>query len=276
MLQRALLRRRGTPVGTPLRDIYAEENDATRPVSATTFFGTEMEVVLPELVACEIHRHGVIEAGVTALFIEVVRPGTVVYDVGAHLGYYSLLAAALGGRVHAFEPSAETLPILARNVGNGVTIAPVGLWNEDTTLYLKDFGRAHSAVNTFVSPKDERVPGPRATYPVNVITLDRYAKDSRDVPDLIKIDAEGAELAVLQGARDTIDRARPLITMEIGDTAMQTTSRRAIDFAVRLGYVVYDLTDHGLRNHVLQKSYGYGNVLLVPGGSQPPFLPALS
>lgn len=269
-LKRALKRRRGRAIGTPLQEMYLREYGAPMPAGTTTFWGAEMQVVLPELVSCEIYEHGVIEPTLTALFIEVVRKGTVVYDVGAHLGYYSLIAAALGGKVHAFEPSKSTLPILEENVQNRATISPTAFWSEDTTLRLKDFGSAHSAVNTFLSPKDERLGEPEDDYPVRVTTLDRHVAKTGDVPRLIKIDVEGAELQVLQGAETTIRAAQPLVTVEVGDTAKERTSRSAIEFAIDLDYVPYELTDQGPRPHEVCDVYEYGNLLLVPRGTEPP------
>ena len=248
--------------------------EATR-ADATTFWGAPMQVVLPELVSCEIHAYGLIEPAVRALMIEVGGPDTVVYDVGAHLGYYSLLAAALGSRVHAFEPAKETLGVLESNAGQCVTIVPAGLWSERTTLPLMDFGEQHSAINTLLSSKDEAVFEPNATYNVPVIALDDYVADTGAVPTMIKIDVEGAELQVLQGARRTIRAARPLLTMEVGDTEETRTSRDALEFAHQLGYTPYDLTDEGLRPHMLRDTYGYGNVLLLPNGEAQPVLRAL-
>lgn len=233
-----------------------------------------MQIVLPELVSCEIYQHGAIEPAVSALFIEVVERGTVVYDVGAHLGYYSVLAAALGGSVHAFEPSKGTLPVLETNVQGIATLIPKAVWKEQTVLQLKDFGARHSAINTFLSPRDEALGDPEATYAVETTTVDHYVEESGQLPRLIKIDAEGAELQVLQGAAATIESARPLITVEVGDTAQDRTSRSALEFALELGYTPYELHDQGVRPHTPQQFYEYGNLLLVPSGHEPPALRA--
>ncbi|MFN2587659.1 MAG: FkbM family methyltransferase [Actinomycetota bacterium] len=266
-LHRSLERRGGSPVGTPLRDLYARDNPAARPVETRTFWGAEMQVVLPELVSCEIHAYGLIEPALSAFFIEAIDSGTTVYDVGAHLGYYSLLAAALGGDVHAFEPSRDTVEILEANVVGAATVVPAAAWSGDGTLRLKDFGAAHSAVNTFLSSKDEDLVAPEVEYDVRALTLDGYARTTGTVPQLIKIDAEGAELQVLQGARETVRAVSPVISIEVGDTSRERTSRRAIDLAIDLGYVPYDLTGEGLRRHDLRDVYGHGNVLLVPAGA---------
>ncbi|MDQ3981910.1 MAG: FkbM family methyltransferase [Actinomycetota bacterium] len=262
-------------MGTALRDVYTEGYPAAAVAEATTFWGARMQVVLPELVSCEIHAHGLIEPELTALFIEVVDERSIVYDVGAHIGYYSALGGARGATVHAFEPSRDTLEVLLANVGDDVEIAAVGLWSEETTLRLQDFGPRHSAVNTFLSPKDESLVQPEQAYDVDVTTIDRYVERTGDVPTIIKIDAEGAELQVLLGGETTIRRTQPLITLEVGDTSSSRTSRRAIEVALEFGYVAYELTDGQLRPHVVGDTYGYGNVVMVPRSAPPPLLTAL-
>lgn len=226
-----------------------------------------MDVMLPELVSCELHRYGLIEPGLTALFVERVTSGSVVFDIGAHLGYYSLLSAALGAEVHAFEPSPETLGTLRANVTDRVHIVPKGAWSAEETLELKDFGSEHSAVNTFVSSRDEDLEEPDATHRVPVVSIDRHVSVSGTVPTFIKIDAEGAELEVLRGARDTLERHRPIVTIEVGDTETDKHSRRAIEFAQDLGYSPFDLSVSGVRPHEVQERYDYGNIVLLPDGS---------
>ncbi len=271
-LRRALANRSGKPIGTPLQILYSQTYPRPVCTVATTFWGAEMQIVLPELVSCEIHRHGVIEPGLTALFIEAIDDGTVVYDVGAHLGYYSLLASSLGAKVHAFEPSKATLPMLRSNVGNDVTISATGLWSAETTLPFNDYGDRHSAVSTFLAPKDEEVGDPEAVYAVALTTIDRYAERTGAVPHLIKIDAEGAELEVLRGAARTIASAKPLITIEVGDAGQTDTSRQAIDFAAGLGYAPYEMTAAGTLPHAVRNTYSYGNILLVAPPKIPPHL----
>lgn len=232
--------------------------------TARTFWGEELEVFLPELVSCELHAHGLIEPDVTALFIDTIEPGDIVYDVGAHVGYYSLLGSALGATVHAFEPARTTERALKRNVGDGAVVTAIGLWDGQGKLEFRDFGDEHSAVNTFLSSKDDGLTQPAATYEVPVTTLDLYVRDSDEPPSLIKLDAEGAELQVLRGGATVIRSARPLIAMEVGDTDESCTSRRAIEFALELGYDAFDLDESGLRPHELQDKYSYANVVLMP------------
>lgn len=262
--RRALAERSAGPVGTPLGKIYADAYRGPRVVPATTFWGAPMQVVLPDLASCEIHRYGLIEPGLTSLLLDRVTPSAVVYDVGAHLGYYSLLAARLGATVHAFEPSRSALPLLGENVKSRATVVRAGLWSEETELEFKDFGLSHSALNTFIRAKDPSLGEPATTYAAAVTTIDGYVELGGDAPDLIKVDAEGAELEVLRGAAKTMRTARPLITVEVGDADDTPRSRDVIDFAAASGYDAAEVTPHGTRPHAPRDTYSYGNLLLIP------------
>lgn len=262
----ALARYSNGLVGTPLQEEYRREWPEPRAISTATFWGEAIEVMLPELVSCEIHRYGLIEPPLTALFIDSVTPDSVVFDVGAHLGYYSMLAAHLEAEVHAFEPSKATASTLQKNLGRQVHLIAKGAWRTQGTLELKDFGSEHSAVNTFVSSRDEDLEEPDSSYPVTVISIDRHVAETGAVPDLIKIDAEGAELEVLRGATTTLMQARPIVTIEVGDTETEKHSRAAIEYARDLGYSPFDLHVDGLRTHEIQDTYGYGNIALIASG----------
>ena len=61
------------------------------------FWGQPMTIVYPEYVSAQIGRYGFFDLAFTETIIDLIRPGMVVYDVGAHFGYYSLLASQLVG-----------------------------------------------------------------------------------------------------------------------------------------------------------------------------------
>lgn len=260
----SLRRHPSRPIGSDLRKLYEVLHPQPVVVPARTFWGGPIHVVLPELVACELHRYGVIEPGLTKMFIDLVEPGMTVFDVGAHYGYYSLLAARRGARVHAFEPATSTLSLLTRNVASTATVVAKGVWSSTGTLRFQDFGDAHSAVNTFLEPKDPDLAGPGRTYPVEVTSLDDYVGATGAAPQLVKIDAEGAEVEVLRGAADTIRRQRPIVAVEVGDTGGTTGSRALLEHALTLGYEAFEMTLSGRQRHELRDVYAYGNILLLP------------
>lgn len=142
----------------------------------------------------------------TRLFLEAIRPGAVVVDIGAHIGYYTCLAAHTtgpAGRVHAIEPAAENLTVLRRNVA----------LNELANVEVHGVAAAASAgERTFVLTNASDSHGfydhPLAQTVDTVVVQTRAVDDL--VPgraDLIKLDAEGAELEVLDGLRGLLARS---------------------------------------------------------------------
>jgi FkbM family methyltransferase len=141
---------------------------------------------------------------------DALRPGMVVLDIGAHVGYYTLVAArAVGpsGKVHAFEPCAETLSLLRTNVrANGfanVEIHPFAAGSGDSkrTLHVTGSSDSHGL---FPHPLTETV----RTTEVRTV---RAAQVVQGRVDLVKIDVEGAEFEVLDGMRDLVSSEDPSV-----------------------------------------------------------------
>jgi FkbM family methyltransferase len=143
----------------------------------------------------------------TARFLlNSLRPGMTVFDVGAHFGEYTVLAAqSVGpaGRVHAFEPQPELFALLERNVtaaglGN-VTLNCCAVAERDGEAeFWRRREPASSSLAGSAAP-DGEVEG---VYRVRVCTLDAYSREHRLTPDVIKADVEGAERLVVLGARE--------------------------------------------------------------------------
>lgn len=145
------------------------------------------------------------EPAETELFLQHVKEGMTVLDIGAHIGYYSLLASRLvgkEGRVYAFEPSPESYDLLLQNLElNDVTNAkPVQRAVSDKTgiteLYLS---RDSLASNTTSRAFPDWQP-----IEVQCVRLDTALKD---VPvDFIKMDIEGGETRALNGMLNILER----------------------------------------------------------------------
>ncbi len=136
----------------------------------------------------------------TDLFKEAVKEENVVVDLGANIGYYSLLAARLvgsKGRVYAFEPEPTNYSLLLKNIElNGYhNIIPVS----------KAVSNAAGTVRLFLDNQDTGAhticePGKKGkSIEVESVTLDEFFKDREPRIDVIKMDIEGAEMSALAG-----------------------------------------------------------------------------
>ncbi len=167
--------------------------------------------------ACHLMLDGHWEIWVTQFFAKYLRPGMNVVDVGANFGYYTLLFAdAVGstGTVISVEPNPDTVRLLRETVSlNGFAertrVVNQALAEEKgkAWLYSPD-GEPKNAL--IVEHPD--FPGGR-TFEVETTSLDELTADSLKI-DLVKIDAEGGELAIIAGMAKLIARDRPAIVLE--------------------------------------------------------------
>ena len=162
----------------------------------------------------------------SAAFVEAVRPGAVVYDVGAHFGYYTLLASGLTGptgKVFAFEPSPRNLAKLQTHVElnrcANVQIVEVAISDREGAAQFDN--RAGSGVGHLSSE------GP---LQVRTATLDSLGLPP---PQVMKIDVEGAELQALHGGREVITATRPAIFLSVHS---QQLERDCLAWLGQLGY----------------------------------------
>lgn len=163
-----------------------------------------------------------------ALVAQFVRPGSVVADVGANRGVYTyFMSRAVGpaGQVLAYEPQPDLAAYVEAGMAraHNVTVRQVALGDRlgtaELTIPLRD-GRPEPG---WASLRADVGPGSKAS--VDLTTLD--AELSEGDLSFIKIDVEGFELPVLQGARRLLQRARPVALVEIeylwsGDSAAGT------------------------------------------------------
>ncbi len=162
---------------------------------------------------CHLSK-GQIEPFMSELFKTKLRPGLVILDLGAHLGYYSVLAAEAGAKVYSFEPDPRTFPYLVRNVhanGFSALVVPVPKAVSSST------GRAALFLDNNDTPGQSslfrRLSGV-GRVEVDCVRLDEFL-DEGIVVDVIKMDIEGAELHALMGMERVISHASKDLTMFI-------------------------------------------------------------
>ncbi|MEZ5316857.1 MAG: FkbM family methyltransferase [Vicinamibacterales bacterium] len=163
-----------------------------------------------------VYFRGVYEPGISHVVSRLLRPGDVCLDVGAHIGWYTTLAATLvgpTGAVHAFEPLPSAFRRLERNVAllqdsSCVVLNNIALGEAPGAGLLHVFP---SEPDSHSSISDQGRPDARA-IPCTVTTLDAYLAErvphARTVA-LVKLDVEGAELMCLRGAHGLFSRPAP-------------------------------------------------------------------
>jgi FkbM family methyltransferase len=167
--------------------------------------------------ACHVMLDGFWEMWLTQFLARQVKSGMRVIDVGANFGYFTLLlgdAVGASGRVIAVEPNPETASLLRESVAlNGhagrTRIVDKALSDATGTAWL--FSPNSEPKNATVVGQPN-MPGGR-TFEIPTVALDDIALDGPRV-DLVKIDAEGAEMSIVQGMRRLIERDRPMIVLE--------------------------------------------------------------
>lgn len=167
---------------------------------------------------------GVWEPYESQLMSNLLLPGMTVIDVGAHIGYHSLLAAqAIGtkGRVISFEPSPDNYRLLTENIQlNGFSEvihaenAALSDQRGELELFLSSYNTGDHRIYSTLSDDDElfNAGAQRLSVKVAALKLDDYL-DQQHVShvDLIKIDVQGAEMSVLSGMKQTLLRNPELI-----------------------------------------------------------------
>ncbi len=167
-----------------------------------------------------LYYRAIYEPAVVQQFGDLLKDARVVFDVGAHVGYYSLIAArAVGeaGRVHAFEADATICDYLRTNVEindfKNVTVNNVAVSLESRSISFFPSKRFHAGTGSLI----QNAQSDSESAEVRAISLDDYVRENRvDRLDALKIDVEGAEMDVLSGAVETLRQLRPKVICEVG------------------------------------------------------------
>jgi FkbM family methyltransferase len=186
--------------------------------------------------------------------VDHIRDDWIMFDCGAHIGYYTMLFSLLAprGRVYAFEASPESCAKLRRNLDynarthahnyDNVELIPTALGDRDAgqveeTLYLSggpDYGKTRA--------------------PFDFMTLDTFC-ESRQLArlDLVKIDVDGWDYEVLLGTRRAIQRLRPTLVVEVNYALewRQHSPTDILQLLDELGYAYEVLDSPGPTNWVM-------------------------
>jgi FkbM family methyltransferase len=194
-----------------------------------------------------IYFEGGGEPEVQAALLEHLRPGMTFYDIGANIGFFSLLAGRIvgsSGHVVAFEADPEVAERLRENISRNafsqIQVQENAVWSEPRDVFFARTDPANSPDRGLGHVVDQ---GGEGTIRVGAVSLDDFAHTSI-APDFLKCDVEGAESEVFRGAQKLLEEKRPRILCEMHS---QENRRFLLHEFSRFRYACKDLDE----SHVL-------------------------
>lgn len=222
---------------------------AREPIVVPWYFGTSFRLFVGNDLSLPLYVGGCYDPNELAFLHGLVKPGMTVIDAGANEGLYTLFLSKLvgaSGRVIAFEPSRREHERLQTNLSmNGltnVTASRAGVYDRAATAPFTVAVEKHAGQNTL---GEFMYPGVNAAghESIELVRIDDWAAAQGVAKvDLIKLDIEGAEVAALRGAEQTLRRDKPALLIEVAPDALakQGASRAALlDLLKSLDYELY-------------------------------------
>ncbi len=224
--------------------------------NAPLFFGGEMQVLLPA--ATDIYLTGgkthSSEIRLAKFMINQLEQGDCFLDIGAHFGYFTLLAASLvggAGKVYAIEPARETYALLQQNtsVWNNIKLFHKAVSDKTEMVSFYEFPVLYSEYNTldvekFLKEDWIKKYNPQKTE-IQATTIDNFVDENELNPAMIKIDVEGAEVQAIKGGAHTWQGQSPVLVMEYLDEGNESSYTQAAAVMYGYGYKSYMITDEG-------------------------------
>lgn len=240
------------------RNLYYRFKPTEKTVKSPTFWGKEMHLALPAstdifLTGSKAHES---ESRLASFLIENLQPKSFFLDVGAHYGFFSLLAAEIAqhGRVYSFEPSEGAFKILKSNTENlkNVEIFNLAVSNNSKRIEFYEFDNLYAEYNStqIEQFKEEKwfKEGSVKKKKVDSISLSDFIADKNILPHIIKIDVEGFEDVVIEGLVKYLNSAeiKPLIVLEYLEPKRNNLAhRKAAEILKQNKFSSYKIIENG-------------------------------
>ena len=239
----------------PLKGLVAKVYDVYRSVNRNrtviaTIDGITYELDLNEMIDSAIYYAGCYEPQTTRAIERLCKPGMTVLDVGANVGCHTLRFAKLTGpqgKVIAFEPMSWAFAKLQRNVQlndfDNIILERIALSNQNEDNQVVNL-RCSWPLSGFDDTQLHPIDGGYIMEDMtSFITLDDYVKKQAvGKIDLVKLDVDGHELKVIQGAVETLRLHKPIIIMELGVFTLEEAGDHVtelVSLLLDLGYRFY-------------------------------------
>jgi len=159
-------------------------------------------------------------------FVEILNKSKICFDIGANVGFYTLLFSRYAKGVHAFEPLPRNLRYLFRLIEiNKITNAKIIPCAISDSSKIGCFTEGDNCALGKLSDGGD--------IPVLITTCDQFVSETNIVPELIKIDVEGSELNVLKGASSTLKSFHPSILLSVHSDQLRID---CLEFVKKIGY----------------------------------------
>ena len=218
-----------------------------------TYFGAKMYVdTRDRSIAPFLLLNGYWEKWISIFFISVLKRGMTVVDIGANLGYYSIMAGARvgsSGKLYCFEANPQIFSILADNIHlNGLLtrtkLINKAVYSRQDTLdfYCAKKYMGSSSLDSRLDKSLHDLNDSAVKTSVESISLDNYFIPGTRV-DLLKMDAEGAEYEILQGASRILRENKHLqIIMEYSSPMLGKDAAPLLEYLENLGFMIYSIS----------------------------------
>jgi FkbM family methyltransferase len=238
------------------------------PKIINTRYRFKMHVNLGDFIGRHIYLHGDYEDYVSQVFIKLIAPGGNVVDIGANIGYFSLLSAQLvgaHGQVIAFEASPNIYQQLANNLSlNGVTNVKTynkAVGDRDCDVEFFEADNSHLGISSI---RNLDVVDSKKIL-VKMVAINDIIDEIPPI-DLVKIDVEGAEMMVLSGMELLIERDKPHIIIEVTDAFLKdlgSSQDELLAWFESKNYTLLEIKHDGLKP-LTNKMSDQFNALAIP------------
>ncbi len=207
------------------REAIYKRTKKSKEVKSRTFFDSKMHLLLPS--STDIYLTGGkshdSEIRLARFLIQRLNEGDTFVDIGAHYGYFTHLSSTLvgsDGMVYSFEASPVTYKILDKNTQHKDNISSQNLAvsNEVSTLLFYEFPNLYSEYNSLdisqYKSQDWFAEHKPKELEIQSIVIENFLKENNAKPAIIKVDVEGSENKVIQGASTYLSNNSPLLVME--------------------------------------------------------------
>ncbi len=228
-------------------------------IKRKTFWGDNILMVGPRPYSLYFFGYlGKDEIYVTDYIINNLKKGDIFIDIGANVGFFSLLSSKIigeTGRVYSFEPYVYIYEILKQNTApyKNIDIYNEAILNTSGTTLMTVFPNKNHFYNTLVDRKDlvdnfiDLKNSPFKEIEVHTTNLDDFCEKNKISPKIIKIDTEGSDIDILMGLEKTIKHCKPTLLFEVLPFLFETKFNKLIYKFKNLEYSCYQMVNFKLK-----------------------------